>query len=341
MSRVEVWRGPAVESVHRFAFAVVDAGGRLRAGSGQTGEVTFARSAVKPIQALPVVQDGAADRFGFEDREIALCCASHSGEPKHVDGVRSMLERIGVEEAALACGPHAPFHGPSAAALAAAGQTPGRIHNNCSGKHAGMLALARFHDWPTAGYNRSDHPVQKRIADELARWAGMPADDFVLATDGCGVVTFGLPLSALARAFSGLAAAARRSDAGPRRVLGAMRGCPDYVAGTDRLCTTLMEVVDGRIIAKTGAEGVYCAAVPGAEIGIAIKVADGARRASEPALLAVLSTLGLLSDQEMARLAAFAQPEVMNTRGEVVGRIRVVVEVDAAGGGAGADQPSG
>lgn len=331
MSRVEIWRGPAVESEHSVAVAVVSADGRLRAASGRTEQVTFARSAIKPIQALPLVQDGAADRFGFGDREIALCCASHSGEPKHVEGVRWMLERIKLEEAALACGPHAPFHGPSAAAIAGANQTPGRIHNNCSGKHAGMLALARFHGWPIAGYNRPDHPVQKRIGRELAEWAGVAADDFVLATDGCGVVTFGLPLVAMARAFAGLAAAARRGDDGPARVFQAMRTCPDYVAGTDRLCTALMQAVDGRIIVKTGAEGVYCAASPGAELGVAVKVADGARRASEPALLGVLSALGLLSEDEMGRLRAFAEPELRNTRGEVVGRVRAVIEIDTVG----------
>lgn len=330
MSRVEVWRGPAIESIHRVSIAVVDATGRLRAGSGSTDHVTFARSAIKPFQALPLVEDGAADRYGFGDRELALCCASHSGEPRHVEGVRWMLDRIGVEEAALACGPHAPFHGASAEQLSRAGEKPGRIHNNCSGKHAGMLALACFHGWPIAGYNRPEHPVQGRVQHELERWTGLDPDGMPLGVDGCGVVTFGLPLAAMAGAFARLAAAARRGEAPATRIVGAMSRCPEFVGGTGRLCTALMRAVDGRIIVKTGAEGVYCAAVPGAELGIALKVEDGARRASEPALVAALRALGLLSDAEMARLSEYAEPEIMNTRGEVVGRIRAVLAIEAA-----------
>jgi L-asparaginase II len=332
MSRVEVWRGPLVESTHRVHVAVAGADGRLRAGSGDTARITLARSAIKAIQALPLVEDGAAARYGFGDREIALCCASHSGEPRHVEGVRDMLSRIGVEENALACGPHSPFHGPSAEALAESGRQPGRIHNNCSGKHAGMLALACFHGWPVAGYNRADHPVQQRVLEELSRWAEVAADDIATAVDGCGVVTFGLSLAGLAGAFARLSAAARKGNSPAATVLGAMKAFPEYVAGTDRLCTDLMRTVDGRIIAKTGAEGVYCAAVPGAELGIAVKVEDGAKRASEPAIIAVLRALGLLSDQEFVRLAAYAEPDIRNTRGERVGGIRASIELETGNG---------
>jgi len=329
VSHVEVRRGPLVESVHLVNVAVVDAGGRLRAGSGRTTQVTFARSAVKPIQAMPVVADGVADHFGFGDRELALCCASHSGEPRHVEGVRWMLERIGVEESALACGPHAPFHEPTAASLARAGERPGRIHNNCSGKHTGMLALARFHGWDVTRYTRADHPVQRRMLDEVARWAGLRVEDVVTGIDGCGVVTFGLPLDRLAYAFALLASAARNGDPGVSAIFGAMTRRPEYVGGTDRLCTVLMRAVDGRIITKTGAEGVYCAAVPGAELGIAIKVEDGGRRASGPALIGVLRSLGLLGDEEMARLTSHAEPTIVNTRGETVGSVQASIELEA------------
>ena len=333
LSHVEVWRGSTVESIHRVSVAVVDAGGRLRAGSGAPEQVTVARSAVKPIQALPLVTDGVADRYGFGDRELALCSASHSGEAWHVEGVRRMLDRIGVDEAALACGPHAPFHPPAAAALTRAGEAPGRVHNNCSGKHAGMLAIACFHGWPIAGYHRAEHPVQQRMLEEVARWTDVPADDIATGVDGCGVVTFGVPLDRLAGAFARLGAAAWKGGNGATRIVDAMRRCPEYVGGTDRLCTDLMRAVDGRVIAKTGAEGVYCAAVPGAGLGIALKVEDGARRASEPALIGVLRMLGLLMDEEVERLSRYAEPEIRNTRGESVGRVRAMIELEAADAG--------
>ncbi|MGH7505944.1 MAG: asparaginase, partial [Longimicrobiales bacterium] len=157
---VEVWRGAVIESRHRVHIAVVGADGKVRARSGDIDLVVYARSAVKPIQALPLLEDGAADRFALTTKELALCCASHSGEPKHVETAAWMLKKVGLDEDALACGPHAPYHEASARALREHGQEPTRLHNNCSGKHAGMLALARVHGWPVAGYHRIDHPVQ-------------------------------------------------------------------------------------------------------------------------------------------------------------------------------------
>lgn len=329
---VEVRRGAIVESRHAVSVAVVDGAGALRASAGDAELLTFARSAIKPIQAVPLIEDGVVERFGFAPTELALACASHSGEPRHVDLAFAMLRKIGLDEHALACGAHAPMHEPSARALREAGRAPTRIHNNCSGKHAGMLALARAHNWPIAGYHDADHPVQHRMLHEMVRWSEMPPEDIALGTDGCGIVTFALPLASLARAFGGLAAAARRGDAGPAGIVRAMTLFPEYVAGTDRLCTELMRTAAGRIFAKVGAEGVYCAGIPGAELGIAVKVEDGARRAAEPALLAVLHALGLLSDDEIAALARFAEPVLRNTRGERVGELRAVVELTAARG---------
>jgi L-asparaginase II len=329
VGRIEVRRGDILESVHCVSVAVVDAGGRLRASAGSPDLVTFARSAVKPLQALPLVVDGVLDPYGFGDRELALCCASHNGEPHHVELAASMLARIGLEESALACGPQAPFHEPSARALRAPGREPGRIHNNCSGKHAGMLALACRHGWPVAGYEKACHPVQRRMLEELAAWSGTAVDEIGVAVDGCGVSTFALPLQALARAFGRLAGAARRGEPGPERVLGAMARYPEYVAGTNRMCTDLNRVVHGRILAKVGAEGVYCAAIPGAELGIALKVEDGAWRAAEPALLAVLRALALIADEEMAELSRYAEPVITNTRGERTGELRAVIRLES------------
>jgi L-asparaginase II len=324
-----VWRGALIESRHRVHVAVVDAGGVLRAAAGAASIACYARSAVKPFQALPLVEDGVAARFGFTAADLAVCCASHSGEPTHVRTVRGMLGRIGVEEEALACGPHEPFHDESARALRRAGQAPAPVHNNCSGKHAGMLGLARLHGWPLAGYHTSEHPVQRRMLTEISRWTEIPVDDIGLAVDGCGATTFALELSAMAGAFARFARAARTADGGPREVVHAMVRWPENVAGSGRLCTSLMRVAEGRIFAKVGAEGVYCAGIPGAELGVAVKVDDGSTRASEPALLAVLRTLGLLSDDEMASLAHFAEPDILNTRGERVGAVRATVRLEA------------
>lgn len=329
---VEVWRGPVVESRHRVSVAICDAAGRLRARAGDPELVAFARSALKPVQALALVREGVAERFELTGPELALCCGSHSGEPRHVEVARSLLQKAGAGEEALACGPHPPMGAAAAEALRERGLEPTRIHNNCSGKHAGMLCLARVRGWALAGYHRIEHPVQQRMLAEVACWTGVPADDIQTAVDGCGVATFALPLAALAGAFARLAAAARRLEPDPALVVQSMMRNPEYVGGSDRLCTELMRVADGRIFAKVGAEGVYCAGVPGAELGIALKVEDGATRAAEPALLGVLRALNVLSDEEMAALERFAAPEIRNTRDEVVGQIRTEVTVEPADG---------
>jgi L-asparaginase II len=327
---VEVTRGPVVESRHRVSIAVVDAHGRLRARSGEVRLVAFARSAVKPIQALPLIEDGVAERYGFTEQEIALACASHNGELRHVDAARAMLRKIGAHEDALACGPHVPMGKAAAQALSAAGRIPGRIHNNCSGKHAGMLALARFYGWPLAGYQQPEHPVQQRMLKEVARWTGVAPEDIPVGVDGCGVATFAVALERLAAAFAAFAASARRGAEPAAAIVQAMVRQPDYVAGADRLCTALMRAAGGRIFAKVGAEGVYLAGIPGAELGIALKVEDGATRAAEPALLATLRALSLLTDDEMEQLQSYAEPDVMNTRNERVGRIRAAISLEAA-----------
>jgi L-asparaginase II len=327
---VEVSRGTVVESVHRLVIAVADGTGRLRASAGDVELVTFARSAIKPIQAIPLVEDGVAARFVLSEEDLALCCASHNGEAIHVAGVLAMLRRFGVEPDALACGPHAPLGEAASRALRQAGKEPERVHNNCSGKHAGMLGLARAHGWPIEGYAQPAHPVQQRMRAEVARWTGVTGESLYEAVDGCGVVTFALPVSAMARGFARLAIAARRGEAEASTILLAMGRHPEYVGGTNRLCSALIRAVDGRIIAKVGAEGVYCAAIPGAELGIALKVVDGATRAAEPALLAVLRAMDMLSDSEMAELSTWAEPFVTNTRGDRVGTIRVSLHLTGA-----------
>ncbi|MGK7312161.1 MAG: asparaginase [Candidatus Longimicrobiales bacterium M2_2A_002] len=334
-ARVEVTRGGLVESVHAVDVAVVrDGGDRLVARAGSPDRAVFARSAVKPFQALPLVEDGVLPRYGLGPEALALACASHNGEPRHVAVARSMLDAVGLPESALACGPHPPFDDAAANALRAKGEEPGRIHNNCSGKHAGMLALASAHGWPTDGYQEAGHPVQERVLDEIVRWSGVDRSAIATGVDGCGVVTFALPLRALARAFAALAAAAaaEAGEAGPVAVVEAMTRHPFLVGGTDRLCTRLMEVTDGRVLAKVGAEGVYGAVVLDDGTGIALKARDGAKRAGEVALPGVLDALGALRPGELDALGRWASPEVRNTRDEVVGGMRAVVALEAGRG---------
>jgi L-asparaginase II len=279
---VEVTRGGAVESRHRVHVAVWHAERGLVASAGDPAFRSFVRSAVKPFQALPLVEDDGVAQFDLSPEEVALTTASHGSESIHVVTARSILAKAGLPDEALACGPQWPMHGPSADARRAAGGTPLRVHNNCSGKHAGMLALAVRHRWPTAGYEQFEHPVQQRMRATLAGWMHLPPGDLAVAVDGCGIPTYAAPLDAVARACARLSSAAADQDAAPRTVLAAMMAHSELVAGTARLCTDLMRSSGGRLWAKVGAEGYYCAGVPAERLGIAIKIEDGAWRAAEP-----------------------------------------------------------
>lgn len=319
---VEVWRGGRVESRHRASLAVVDREGRVRLAVGDPEIAVYPRSAIKPIQAIPLVESGAADAFGLGEAEFALACASHGGEPVHLRRVGAWLERLGLGETALACGPHPPLHAPSAELLIAQGGRPTRLHNNCSGKHAGMLTLARHLGASEAGYERPDHPVQlavRAVLDELGGGAVLDPP----AVDGCSAPNWALPLRALALAFARFGTpdelAPARAEA-CRRIALAMLREPLMVAGSGRLCTALLEL-GGGLLAKTGAEGVYVAALPGSGLGLALKVEDGAGRAAEVALLEALRRLGWLEGPVLRDLARFARPVLRNFAGTEVGRI--------------------
>ncbi|MBW3535058.1 MAG: asparaginase [Gemmatimonadetes bacterium] len=327
-ARVVVTRGGVEESWHTVHVAVVDTAGLVVARSGDPTRTAFLRSAAKPFQALPLVEDGVVERYGFTESELALCCASHSSEPRHLAAAASILQRAELGEADLACGPHEPFASAEAERMRTQGERPRAVHNNCSGKHAGMLALARFHGWPTGGYHREGHPVQRRMAEEVARWTGLGPGAMASAVDGCGVLTFAAPLAAMAAAFARLGAAAADGRPGPAAVVSAMTGHPFMVAGSGRLCTDLMEAAGGSVLVKAGAEGVYCAAVPGRGLGVALKVEDGARRAQDPALVAVLEAIGAVDEAVLATLARHRTPAVRNTRGEVVGGLRAEVSLE-------------
>ncbi len=334
---VEVARGSRVESRHRVACAIVEAGDEgTVAAWGDTDRPVYPRSAVKPIQALPFVETGAADAYGLGPAEIALACASHNGEPAHVELVRAWLGRLGLAEEALECGVHPPLHEPAARALAAAGESPGPAHNNCSGKHAAMLTTALHLGEDPRGYAASAHPVQRRVARALADMAGCRIDDEAAGVDGCSLPTYALPLVGVARAMARLAAPRGLGEARAdtcRRVTEAMAARPDLVAGHRRACTAIIEATGGRVLVKTGAEGVYAAAVPGMELGLALKVEDGAGRAAEVAVIAALAHVGALEPEALTRLLPFAAPVLRNHRGFVVGAVRVAGPGSASGGG--------
>lgn len=333
---VDLIRGTVVESRHRVHVAVVDAGGRLVAHAGDPDLVTFMRSAAKPFQALPLVADGVAERFGLTSGDLALACASHSSEPAQVDRVRDFLRRVGATEEELVCGPHTPLSEEVARDYRARRVRLGPIHSNCSGKHTGMLALARHHGWPTAGYTRADHPVQRRCLQEISQWTGVPESAIALGTDGCGVVCFAVPVRAMASAYAQLG----RRDAGrgmrgvtdasriphpasrvvphpASRVVDAMLQHPDLVAGAGRPCTEMMTAHAGRVVTKVGAEGVYAGVLVREELGVALKVEDGHHTAAALAMAAVLEELGL------PRLESLRGQPVLNTRGDAVGELRV------------------
>ena len=319
---VLVLRGARVESWHRVSYAVAERAGRVRHAAGAIDRRIFPRSAVKPLQALALLESGAGRRFGVSEAELALACASHSGEPCHVAAVTGWLARLGLDPSALACGAHAPSHAPSAEQLRAAGQIPTPVHNNCSGKHVGMLTLARHLAAPLAGYHCPEHPVQRQIATTLAEMVGLGALP-APAIDGCGVPTYPMSLAQLAGAFARLGDphgldTVRRAAC--EQIRGAISAHPKLVAGSGRPCTAIMTAAPGLIV-KTGAEGVYAAALAGSGIGLALKVEDGASRAAPVALLALLEALGGLPAAARAALAGIARPDIHNHAGELVGRI--------------------
>lgn len=321
---VEVLRGGVVESRHRGAVAVADTDGRAVAAWGDAARPTFPRSAVKPLQALPLIESGAADRFGLGERHVALACASHGGEPAHVTAVAGWLERIGLSEAALECGAHWPSDPEAAGQLARSGREPCPLHNNCSGKHCGFLTTARALGEETVGYIGRDHPVQRRVAQALGEMMGLDMAAVPWAVDGCGIPSFAVPLSAIAAGMARLGDPSRLGDARAAacgRIRAAMRAHPDLVAGTGRSCTLLMRTVPD-VVVKAGAEGVYAAALPRLGLGVALKIEDGSGRAAEVAMVALLGHLGALDDNARTALAERVRVPLRNVAGRIVGAIR-------------------
>ncbi len=331
---VQVTRGNLVESRHLGALAVVDATGRLIYHIGNPDYVSYLRSSAKPLQVVAVLESGAADAFGLTEREIAIFNGSHSGEDFHTANVLGILQKLGLGPEALACGVHAPTHKETARRMELAGESPSVLHNNCSGKHAGMLALARHLGAPIQGYYRPDHPVQQRIIAVVADLTGMAPEEIALGVDGCGVPVFALPLRHAALGFARLAdprdLPPQRAQAA-RRIVHAMQTYPEMVGGSDRFDTDLMRQTAPRLFCKGGAEGYYCLGILPDEqagrpvgVGLALKIVDGDQsgRARPVAVLEALRQLGVLSSADQSALARYQRADVRNHRDEIVGQVQ-------------------
>lgn len=336
---VEVWRGAITESRHRGHIAAVDPDGKLLAQIGSPETLTFLRSSCKPHQALPLVASGAADRFGFTEKEIAVACGSHSGEPIHTETVRSMLDKIGLDQSALKCGTHEPFSPEVARQLRESATEPNVLQNNCSGKHAGMLALARHLNAPAESYDQPDNPVQLLIGRTVAQFSGINLEDMSVGVDGCGVPVFGITVRAMAQMYARLVAPPSSFDEETReacrRVVGAMISHPEMVGGTtERLDTEMIKAARGRLISKVGAEGVYTVGILPCKdwprgMGLALKIEDGEdRRARPTVVIEALRQLGVLKDESLEAVAAYAFFPVTNRRGDIVGEVRASFELD-------------
>ena len=322
---VEILRGEQVESAHRGAVVVCDAAGKSLLEIGDVSRPVFPRSAVKAIQALPLVESGAADGLGFGDRELALACASHRGEAAHAELAASRLARAGLDEDALECGSHWPIDHDATLALARTGRSPTALHNNCSGKHAGFLCTCRHIGLAHRGYVAFEHPCQATIREVMEDVTGAAHTPENSATDGCSIPTHAIPVRNLALGFAKMATGERLSAGRARaakRLLSACMAEPFFVSGSQAADLSLMRAAPGRIFVKTGAEGVYCAAVPELGLGIALKCDDGAGRAAEAIVAAVLAKLLKPDAAVSARLDELARPAVPSRKGEPVGRIR-------------------
>ncbi len=316
----EVTRGGIVESRHTGAFAVVDGAGKLLRSAGDIAAPIFPRSAIKAFQCVPLIESGAADRFGLSDEEIALCCSSHNGEPEHVRVARSILHKAQTPEDSYECGAHWPYEIVAQHNVVKSGGSPLQVHNNCSGKHAGMLALSRHLGADSKDYVKIGHPVQQAVAAAIARYCDVDMKTLAWGIDGCSVPTWAFPLRNMALGFARLTA---DSSVAGQRIMSAVRQHPFMVAGTGRFDTKLMQAVP-RAFVKVGAEGVFCGCIPHANIGIALKCDDGAGRAAETAMASLLSSLDVWTAEEKQILAGFAHEDLSNWRHIHVGEVHAV-----------------
>jgi L-asparaginase II len=329
---IEVTRGSLVESRHRGAAVVVDAAGAVVHAWGDVAHPIFPRSANKPLQAMALVETGAAARWNADDSEVALACASHFGEPRHTQAVDRWLTRAGLSAAQLECGAHAPYDPATAEAMLRAGIAPSALHNNCSGKHTGFLITAAHCAEAPRGYVGYEHPVQRRVGATIAALCGTALEAMPWGVDGCGIPTLALPLTALARGMAQLADPSRLTGeraAAARRIAGAMAAHPLMIGGANSFASRLTGALGGAVIAKSGAEGVYTAMLPRRGLAVALKIDDGAARAAEGALVAVLERVAQLDDTARATMRDVLAPDLRNRAGRVVGTLQPTAAFEA------------
>ncbi|MCM2291831.1 asparaginase [Allorhizobium sp. BGMRC 0089] len=323
---VEVTRGHRVESRHRGLAVVVDGDGKVVFQAGDIEAGVFPRSACKAMQALPLVESGAADAYGFGHRELALACSSHSGEDAHVALATSMLERAGRDVSTLECGAHWSSDQKTLIHQARSLNQPTALHNNCSGKHSGFVCACVHQGIDPKGYVEYDHPLQRQIRATMQDLTGAVLDHDCCGTDGCSIPTYAVPLKGLAHGFAKMATGTglepQRARAAKRLIEAAMAE-PFYVAGTGRACTKIMEIAPGKIFAKTGAEGVFCAVLPQEGLSIAVKAEDGATRAAEAMVTALLARFIGHETDAGAALMAMTNRTMTNWNGRPVGDVRV------------------
>ncbi|HHT01739.1 MAG TPA: asparaginase [Firmicutes bacterium] len=328
---VHMYRGGLLDCIYRGDVAVVDALGNVQFWVGNVEKVAFLRSAAKPVQVLPVLTSGAIERFGIQPPEVAIMAASHSGEERHVAVVKGILDKLGLEPSHLQCGTHVPFLGPSPYAIYQRGEEPTALHNACSGKHCGMLALALQQGWDLIDYVDLGHPVQQQMLHAFAEVADMAGEEVEIGIDGCGVPVFGVTLRKMAYCYARLVMPERlpeRWRAAARQITTAMTAHPEMVGGEARLCTDAMRVVGNGLIAKLGADGIYCFGIPQLGLGVAIKAEDGNLRAVEAAAVEVLAQLGVLDEKQLQDLSRYHRPQNYSCRGDVVGGIRPVFSLE-------------
>jgi L-asparaginase II len=332
----KVIRGETVESIHRGHLLIIDGDGQEIARLGDADTVAFIRSSAKPFQVLPFLLSGGAERFGFLESEIALACASHSGERIHTTIAERMLKKIGLSESDLRCGAHLPFNEQRAEEMIRAGERPTQLHNNCSGKHAAMLAFALISGADLKTYDSIENPIQQAILRTVADFTETPRERIPIAVDGCAAPNFALSVRAMAKGFLKLVVPPESFDdklrEACRRIVKAMMNYPELIGGTERLDTLLMSAARGRIISKIGAEGVWlCGVLPSEKwqkgLGIAMKIEDGDdKRARAVVSVEVLRQLGIFEEKT---LKDYSPLPIKNRRGDKVGRVEANVELAA------------
>lgn len=328
---VEVYRDSYVESKHTGTIVVVNDRGEMIGHVGNPQREIFARSSMKLFQVIPAIEAGIVEKYNLTSKDISLFCASHSGEEFHTSAVQHNLQKASLHISALKCGTHPPRHVPTYEKMLKEGQTFSPIHNNCSGKHTGMLLTAVAQNEETETYYQMTHPVQQRILHAISHICEYPAEKIKMGVDGCGVPVHRLPMYNIALGYANFASTEKYDEQRKEAIqimVQSIIEAPEMIGGTNRFCSDLIRVCNGKLIAKAGAEGVYCVGHLEKKLGIVVKIDDGNPRASYPAVMEVLRQLSLVTEEEYEQLKSYAHPDVLNVRGEVVGKVAVQFKLE-------------